>query len=162
LSGAEEAAGVGKIFAVRTTMGRELDVALVIARRAEELIAKGEDPGISSIVIPPNVRGYVFFEVEKLASLYRLVSEVKYVKASRPVKVSPEELEKLIMPKPVVESISVGDVVEIIRGPFRGMKAQVTGIDRNKNMLTVNILEAAFAIPISIPSDYVKQVKKGE
>jgi len=162
LSETEGVGGTSKIYAVRTTMGRELDVALVIARRVDELLSKGEDPGIASIIIPPNIRGYVFFEVERLAHLYKLVSEVKYVKASRPVKVSIEELEKLIMPKPVVESIAVGDIVEISRGPFRGMKAQVTGIDRNKNMLTVNILEAAFAIPISIPSDYVKPVKKGE
>jgi len=153
--------GQAKVYAVKTTLGRELDVALVISMRVEEKLAKGEETSIRSVVIPPNVRGYVFIEVDKLSELYRVTSDIRYVKAGRPVKVAYEELEKLLKPKPVIEELNVGDEVEITRGPFRGMRAMITSIDRNKNMLTVNILEAAFTIPITIPSDYVKKVSKG-
>lgn len=67
----------------------------------------------------------------------------------------------MLKPKPVIEELNVGDVVEITRGPFRGMYARVSSIDKNKNMLTVNILEAAFTIPITIPGDYVRKTSKG-
>mgnify|MGYP001772650564 FL=1 len=157
----ESSGGAAKIYAVKTTLGRELDTALIISMRIDEMRAKGEETSIGSIIIPPNVRGYVFIEVEKLGELYKVISDIRYVKAGRPIKVSYEELEKLLKPKPVIEELNVGDEVEITRGPFRGMRARIAGIDRNKNMLTVNILEAAFTIPITIPGDYVKKISKG-
>ena len=151
-----------KIYAVRTTVGREMDVAVILERRIRELAERGEDVGIASLIIPPGVRGYVFIESTRPAGIYRVISEVKHFKSGSLILVSREELERLIKPKPVVESIKVGDLVEIVRGPFKGMRAQVTGVDKNKNMLTVSILEAAHAIPITISGEYVKPVKKGE
>ncbi len=148
-------------YAVRTTTGREIDVALVLESRANNIIALGEDPGIKSIIVPPGIRGYVFLESVKLAAVYRLISEVKYVKSTQPIRVSREEIERLIKPKPVIEMIREGDVVEIVRGPFRGMKAQVISVDKDKNMVMVSILEAAFNVPITVPGDYVKPIKKG-
>jgi len=41
------------------------------------------------------------------------------------------------------------------------VKAQVVSVDRNKNMVMLSILEAAFNVPITVPGDYVKPVKKG-
>ncbi|ADV65413.1 transcription elongation factor Spt5 [Desulfurococcus mucosus] len=156
-SGEEQA----RIYAVKTTVGRELDVAFIISMRVEEKKAKGEETSVRSIIIPPDIKGYVFLEVEKLSELYRVVSDIRYVKAGRPMKIAYEELEKLLKPKPVIEELDVGDIVEITRGPFKGMRAKITGVDRNKNMLTVNILEATFTIPITIPGDYVKKMSKG-
>jgi transcriptional antiterminator NusG len=63
----------------------------------------------------------------------------------------------VMKPREVVEEINVGDVVEIVRGPFRGMKARVVSIDKSKNTLTVNLLEATFSIPVTIPISYVKK-----
>ncbi|MCD6300820.1 MAG: transcription elongation factor Spt5 [Staphylothermus sp.] len=148
-------------YAVRTTTGREIDVALVLENRANNIAMLGEDPGVKSIIVPPGIRGYVFIESVKLASVYRLISEVKYVKSTQPIRVSREEIERLIKPKPVIEMIREGDVVEIVRGPFRGMKAQVISVDKDKNMVMLSILEAAFNVPITVPGDYVKPVKKG-
>ncbi|MCY0868856.1 MAG: transcription elongation factor Spt5 [Desulfurococcus sp.] len=150
-----------KVYAVRTTLGRELDVALIMSTRVEEKLSRGEETSVRGIIIPPGVRGYVFIELEKLSELYSLIADIKYVKSGRPVKVSFEELERMLKPKPVIEELNVGDVVEITRGPFRGMYARVSSIDKNKNMLTVNILEAAFTIPITIPGDYVRKTSKG-
>ncbi|WP_440060177.1 transcription elongation factor Spt5 [Thermogladius sp. 4427co] len=155
-------AGETRFYAVRTVVGRELDVALIIERRVMEHISKGEDLGITSIIIPPGIRGYVFIEAANPAGIYKVISEIKHLKGGNPILVSKEELERLVKPKLVVESVNVGDVVEIVRGPFKGMRAQVTSIDRNKNMLTVSILEAAHAIPITIPGEYVRPVRKGE
>jgi len=37
------------------------------------------------------------------------------------------------------------------------MKARVVSIDKSKNILTVNLLEATFSIPVTIPINYVKK-----
>lgn len=147
-------------YAIRTTMGREIDVALVIESRIMDLVKQNRDPGVKAVFVPPGVRGYVFLETSRLASIYRLISELKYVKSGQPIKVSLDEVERLVKPKPVIEMIKEGDIVEIVRGPFRGMKAQVISIDRNKNMVVLSILEAAFNVPITVPGDYVKPSRK--
>ena len=151
---------ISQFFAVRTTAGRELDVALIVENRARVL---REERGIDarSIIVPPGIKGYVFIEAPNLGSVYPLITDVKYVKRGQLVKVKPEEIERLVKPKPVIEMVNEGDIVEIVRGPFRGMKAQVVSVDRNKNMVMLSILEAAFNVPITVPGDYVKPVKKG-
>jgi len=150
-----------KYYAVRTTMGREVDVALVMENRVHSLLKNSQDLGIVSIVIPPNMRGYVFVEATNLSSVYQLMSDIKYVKAGQPIGVSREDVEKLVKPRPVIEMIREGDMVEIVRGPFRGMKAQVMSVNPGKNTVVLSILEAAFEVPIEVPGDYVKPLKKG-
>jgi len=142
-------------------MGRELDVVLIMENRVQGLIKRGKNIGVEALVIPPGMRGYVFIEADNLSSIYRLMSNIKYVKTVQPMIVSSEELERLVKPKPITELVSIGDIVEIVRGPFRGMKAQVMSINKSKNTVTVSILEAAFAVPIEIPSEYVKPAREG-
>jgi transcriptional antiterminator NusG len=40
------------------------------------------------------------------------------------------------------------------------MRARVVSIDKSKNVVTVNLLEAAFTIPVTIQITYVKKVKR--
>uniref|UniRef100_A0A7C4HF28 Transcription elongation factor Spt5 n=1 Tax=Staphylothermus marinus TaxID=2280 RepID=A0A7C4HF28_STAMA len=143
-------------------MGRELDVALIIENRLRDQVSKGLETSVSAIILPPNIRGYVFLESNSLTSVFQAISDIKYVKTSQPMIVSYEDIERLVKPKPVIELVNIGDMVEIVRGPFRGMKAQVTSINKSKNTITLNVLEAAFAVPIEVPSEYVKPIKKGE
>lgn len=147
------------IYAFKTTSGRELDVALIVERRILEKISKGEDPGVLSILVAPGVRGYVFIETRNPQVVVNLLANIKYASTQRYLKVSLNELLNMIKPKELIEEVNVGDEVEITRGPFRGMRARVVSIDKSKNTLTVNLLEAAFSIPITIPVNYVR--KKG-
>jgi transcriptional antiterminator NusG len=164
-----------KYFAVRTTVGREIDVALIVETRIrnyneeimkmkkageEELIIEEKPIEVYSIVVAPGSRGYVYFEAANTASIYKAIEGIKYVKSGRLVRVEKSELLRLIKPKPVIEMINVKDIVEIIKGPFRGMRAQVLSVDRNKNVVMLSILEAQFNVPITVPADYVKPIKK--
>ncbi|MEM4481305.1 MAG: transcription elongation factor Spt5 [Desulfurococcaceae archaeon] len=149
------------IFAVRTTSGRELDVALIIERRVLEKRGKGEDLGITGIVVAPGVKGFVFVETLKPAELYKTLQNIKYASTSRPLKIPLQDVLNMLKPKEVVEEVAVGEEVEIMRGPFRGMRARVVSVDKSKNTLTVNLLEAAFSIPITISINYVKKVTRG-
>jgi transcriptional antiterminator NusG len=161
-------------YAVRTTAGREIDVALIVESRIkahremlekqhrgeEELFIEEKPIEIRAVIVPPGTKGYVYFETANLASVYKAIQDIRYVKKGSPIKVSKEELLRLVKPKPVIELINVKDIVEIVKGPFRGMRAQVLSVDRNKNVVMLSILEAQFNVPITVPADYVKPVKK--
>jgi transcription termination/antitermination protein NusG len=53
-------------------------------------------------------------------------------------------------------------VVEITGGPFKGMRAKITRIDKSKGEVTLELLEATFTLPITVHSDYVKLVEKAK
>jgi transcriptional antiterminator NusG len=52
-----------------------------------------------------------------------------------------------------------GILVEVIAGPFKGMQARVVRVDVTKEEVTIEILEAAFTLPITVHADYVRELK---
>ncbi len=57
-------------------------------------------------------------------------------------------------------SIKKNDIVEIISGPFRREQAKVTRIDKTKEEVVVELLEAAVPIPITVKIDAVKVIRR--
>ncbi len=151
-----------KYYVVSTTMGRELDVALVMETRLHSLLKRGRDLGVTAIFLPPGSRGYVFLESKSLSGVYELVTDIKYVKPRPPLKVPREDIERLIKPPPMIELIREGDIVEIVRGPFRDMRATVISVNRDKNTVLVKLLDATHEFHVEIPGDYVKPLKRSE
>jgi transcription elongation factor Spt5 len=47
------------------------------------------------------------------------------------------EIERYIVRKPVIEDLYEDDVVEITGGPFKGMRAKITRIDKPKGEVTL-------------------------
>jgi len=76
--------------------------------------------------------------------------------------VSFSEVERYIVVKPVIEELDVDDVVEIVGGPFKGMRAKITRIDKTKSEVILELLEATFTLPITVHADYVKVVEKAK
>jgi ribosomal protein L24 len=56
--------------------------------------------------------------------------------------------------------IDKGDIVEIIGGPFKGEKGRIERIDKVKDEVTIELLEASIPIPVTISTEFVKIVKK--
>jgi len=77
-------------------------------------------------------------------------------------KVGFEEIERYIVAKPVIEELDENDIVEVIGGPFKGMRAKITRIDKAKSEVTLELLEATFTLPITVHADYVKLVEKAK
>ena len=61
-----------------------------------------------------------------------------------------------------MEDLNEDDVVEITGGPFKGMRAKITRLDKAKGEVTLELLEATFTLPITVHSDYVKLVEKAK
>jgi len=146
-----------KIFVVKTTTGQERNVSRLITTKVK--ISKIP---IKSLLVPDTLRGYVFIEADGPHLIEEAIAGVRHVRSRIPGLVSFSEIERYLIRKPVLENLFEDDVVEITGGPFKGMRAKITRIDKSKGEVTLELLEATFTLPITVHSDYVKLVQKGK
>jgi len=145
------------IFAVRTTVGQERNVSNLISGKIE-----ANDIPIKAILVPETLKGYIFIEADGPHVVDEAISGIKHVRSRVPGVVPFSEVEKYIVVKPVIEELDVDDLVEVTGGPFKGMRAKITAIDRTKEEITIELLEATFTLPITVHADYAKLVEKGK
>ena len=146
-----------KIFVVKTTTGQERNVARLVAAKVEMTHIP-----VKAILVPEMLKGYVFIEAEGPHYVEQAITGVRHVRSRIPGLVSFSEIERYIIRKPIIEDLSDDDVVEITGGPFKGMRAKITRIDKSKGEVTLELLEATFTLPITVHSDYVKLVAKAK
>lgn len=153
----EDKISLTSVFAVRTTAGQEKNVANLINIRVESAKLP-----IKSILVPEMLKGYIFVEAEGPHSVEEAIAGIKHIRSRVPGIVSFSEVERYIVIKPVIEELDVNDVVEVISGPFKGMRAKITRIDKTKSEVVLELLEATFTLPITVHADYVKVVEKSK
>ena len=146
-----------KIFAVKTTTGQEKNVARLISAKVEMTKLP-----IKSLLVPDTLKGYVFIEADGPHIVEEAIAGVRHVRSRIPGLVEFAEIERYIVRKPVIEDLNEDDVVEITGGPFKGMRAKITRLDKSKGEVTLELLEATFTLPITVHSDYVKLVEKAK
>ncbi len=146
-----------KIFVVKTTTGQERNVASLMTTKVK--ISKIP---IKSLLVPDTLKGYVFIEADGPHLIEEAIAGVRHVRSRIPGLVSFSEIERYLVRKPVMEDLFEDDVVEITGGPFKGMRAKITRIDKSKGEVTLELLEATFTLPITVHSDYVKLVEKAK
>lgn len=146
-----------KIFAVKTTTGQEKNVAKLVAARIE----MNHIP-IKAILVPEVLKGYVFIEAEGPHFVEDAIAGIRHVRSRVPGVVSFSEIERYIVRKPVIEELNEDDIVEVTGGPFKGMRAKITRIDKSKAEVTLELLEATFTLPITVHSDYIKLVERAK
>ena len=145
----------GMIFAVRTTAGQEKNVATLIAARAET-----NKLPIKAVLVPEMLKGYIFIEANGPHFVEKAIAGIRHVRSRVPGIVDFSEVERYIVVKPVIEELDEEDIVEVVGGPFKGMRARITRIDKSKEEVTLELLEATFTMPITVHADYVKLVEK--
>jgi len=144
------------IFILRTTANREEQVMDFVTSNATK---KGMN--VYSIIKPHGMRGYIFVEAESRAEAEQAAFNVPYARGILPKKVEYKEIEHMLEESKKVEmNIKKNDIVEVISGPFKRENAKVTRIDRTKEEIVVELLEAAVPIPITVKMDTVKVIRR--
>jgi transcriptional antiterminator NusG len=146
-----------KIFVVKTTTGQERNVARLLTAKVEM-----SNIPLKSLLVPDTLKGYVFIEADGPHFVEEAITGVRHVRSRIPGLVNFAEIERYIVRKPVMEDLGEDDVVEITGGPFKGMRAKITRLDKSKGEVTLELLEATFTLPITVHSDYVKLVEKAK
>lgn len=138
------------IYTVRTTVGRENAVIDTLVSKT-----KGHTLNIQSIFHPGELKGYVFVEGDEEA-IDEVVKAVPHVKGIIKKEVKVEELKNFLEAKKMEIKVNRGDVIEVTSGPFKNEKGKVTRVDEAKEEITIELLEAAIPIPITVPIDSVR------
>jgi transcription termination/antitermination protein NusG len=148
--------GFVMIYAVRTTSGREN---IVIDLLEDSVKAHGYD--IKVVVHPAEIKGYIFIE-GSLGDIHKAIHGVMHIKGviEKPIVVA--EVERFLVTKKKETKIGIDDTVEIIGGPFSGEKGKVRRVDNVKEEVTIELLEAAIPIPVTISIALIKLIKKNE
>ncbi len=144
------------IQTIRVTSGQEKIIAEILMKKS-----KAEKLDVYSIVHVENVKGYLFVETADENTLVKLIQKVKHVKGFLRKPITLQEIETLVkaekQPSMVIE---VGDIVEMSSGPFKGERAKVLNIDESKDEITVELIEVAVPIPVTVKSKMVKLFQK--
>ncbi|RLE64679.1 MAG: transcription elongation factor Spt5 [Thermoprotei archaeon] len=146
----------GVFYAVRTTVGQEYNVALIIEERV-----KGKKIPIFSILVVDGLRGFIFIEAPSPSYVDEATSGLKYVKGRVPGTLRYEDLERFIKPLPLIEEVEVDDIVEVVRGPFRGMRGRVIRVNKAKREIVIELFEATYPLPTTVDIDDVRILEKG-
>jgi len=144
-----------KIFTLKVTVNQEKNVASMLETA---IIHKNTD--IFSILAPEPLKGYIFIEAEDVGAVEEAIQGIHNIRGLLEGEVALDEIEHFLEAKPTVTGIEKGDIVEIIGGAFKGEKAKVVRVDESKEELTVELLNAAVPIPITVKGDYVRMIEK--
>ena len=142
------------LYAVKVTNGQERTVSIMLSDKA-----KVEGLPIAAILAPAELKGYIIIEAERPHIVDELIRGMRHTRERVQGTISPEEVDHYIENKPAVEGLEEGTLVEVIAGPFKGMQARVVRVDVGKEEVTIEILEAAFTLPITVHADYVRELK---
>ena len=143
------------IFALRTTANREDQVMDFVTSNAER-----KKLNIYSIIRPHGMRGYIFVEAGSRQDAEQAAFNVPYARGILPKEIQYHEIEHMLEQVKREMNIKKHDVVEIISGPFKREKAKITRIDKAKEDVVVELLEAAVPIPITLKMDAVKVIRR--
>jgi len=142
------------IYTIRTTSGRE---DIVIDIMSSKIRAEGLD--VKTLLHPAEIKGYIFAE-GGLGAVHKAVQGMMHIRGIMEKPIRLDEIRHFLEPKKVQSSVNEGDVVEIIGGPFKGEKGKVTRVDKVKDEVTIELLEASIPIPVTIATEFIKILKR--
>ena len=139
------------LFAVRTTGGQEK-----VVLRLLEAKMRTESINVQSILLVDNLKGYVVIEAQDPQIMFNAIQGIRHVKGQLRGELQFSEIENYLVKKSTVSELAVDGTVEVIGGPFKGMKATITRIDHEKEEATVILLDAPYQLPVTVDANYLK------
>jgi transcriptional antiterminator NusG len=143
------------IFILKVSANKEDQVLDLIAGRIEK-----QSLNIYSLARPHGLRGYVLIEADSRETAETAAYNLAYVKNLLPKTVVYTDIKNMIVPEVAAINIEKGDIVEIIAEPFKKEKAKVVRVDKAKEEVVVELLEATVPIPITVKLDNVRVIRR--
>ena len=141
------------LFAIKTTGGQEK----IVMRLLEARIKMGKI-NIQSAVLLSDFKGYVVVEAQDPSAMFDAIQGIRHVRGHLRGELTYDDIDKYLIKKSTVSELAVENTVEIIGGPFKGMKATITRLDQEKEEATVILLDATYQLPVTVDANYLKLV----
>jgi|SRR5271157_426335 len=148
---------MGSIFPVKTTGGQERTVATFVATRAQQ-----KKKPIYSVLALDTWKGYVLFEAPNSQVVDESIQGFKHVRSKIPGMMQYQDIEKFLVTKSMVAELNPDDTVEIVAGPFKSMRAKIARVEKEKQEITVTLIDTSFSMPITIDASYVRLVGRAK
>ena len=145
-----------EIFSLRTTANREDQVMDFVSSNAPKRKLE-----VYAIVRPHGMRGYIFIEAKTKNEAEQAAFNVPYARGILAKPVEYKEIEHMLEQVKREINMQKNDIVEIISGPFKRENAKISRIDKQKEDVVVELLNAAVPIPITLKLDAVKVIRRG-
>src|SRR3989344_3120862 len=143
------------IFGLRTTANREEQVMDFVTSKMKKL------PGnVYAIIRSQGMRGYVFVEAATRTDAEQMTARIPYARGILPKEIQYEEIDHMLEQVKIERNILKNDIVEIVSGPFKREQAKVMRVDKTKEEVVVELLQAAVPIPITVRMDAVKVIRR--
>ncbi|HXV50944.1 MAG TPA: transcription elongation factor Spt5 [Nitrosopumilaceae archaeon] len=139
------------LFAIRTTGGQEK----VVMNLLENKI-KMKKINVQSVLLVDNLKGYVVLEAVDANDAFNAIQGIRHIRGQLRGELEFKDIEGYLVKKSTVSELAVDSVVEIIGGPFKGMKATITRVDHEKEEATVILLDASYQLPVTVDANYLK------
>jgi transcription elongation factor SPT5 len=143
------------IFIIKVITNKEERAAEMISERAEK-----KNLNVYSVTRPHGLRGYILLEAEDRESAEEAVFNLPYVKGIIGKTITYEEIKSMVEPSVKAVTIKDGDIVEMIGSTFKGEKAKVLRVDKQKEEVVVSLLGAAVSFPVTVKLDNVKVIRR--
>ena len=144
-----------QIYVLRTTANREDQVMDFVTSNAQKKKLE-----VYSVIRPHGMRGYIFLEAGSRSDAEQAAYNVPYSRGVLPKPVDYSEIEHMLEQVKKEVNIQKNDIAEIISGPFKREKAKIVRIDKSKEEVVVELLQAAVPIPITVKMDAVKVIRR--
>ncbi|MFH1173963.1 MAG: transcription elongation factor Spt5 [archaeon] len=145
------------LFALRTTANREDQVMSFVVSNAQRKKFK-----VYSVIRAHGMRGYIFLEAENRQEAEQAAFGVPYARGLLPSEINYAEIDHMIEQVKKDVNIRKNDIAEIISGAFKREKCKIVRVDKVKEEVVVELLEAAVPIPITLKIDAVKVIRRDE
>lgn len=142
-----------KFFAIRITGGQERVVANILHTKITTKKLK-----ILSILVLENFKGYIIVEAPDANVAYEALIGVRHVRGQIRGELPFKDIEGYLVKKPVVTDLSIDNMVEVVAGPFKSMKAKVIRVDIEKQEATVVLLDSPYQIPVTVDANYLRKL----
>ncbi|MEM4417028.1 MAG: transcription elongation factor Spt5 [Nitrososphaerota archaeon] len=116
---------------------------------------------VASILILPSLKGYVFIEAGSKETVAAAIQNIRHIKNRPLITVSLDTISPHLVEKPLIETITPGQMVEIVTGPLRGIVGKVIRVEKPRREVMLELKEAAFQLPISVSIDAVRPLESG-
>ncbi len=145
-----------KIYAVKTIIGRENVVLETMANKA-----KAKALQIKALAHPEEIKGYIFIE-GGLKDIQDILGEIPHARGILRDPVSLNDVKRFIETRRKEIEINENDIVEVVGGPFKGEKGRVKRFDKDKGEVTIELIEVAVPIPVTVNAGLVAVIQKAK